>query len=127
MLNVEKNKIPLDLSYLSEMSGDSPEFMVEMIDMFKQQTPLYIADLKQAIVDRDWSKVSSCAHKIKPTFAYIGREDARDHMQVMEHNARDLKNLEELTMKFDEINEFMKVLNQQLDEAKAELEKRIKS
>ncbi|MET3115296.1 HPt (histidine-containing phosphotransfer) domain-containing protein [Pedobacter sp. CG_S7] len=125
MFNVEKNKTPLDLSYLSDMSGDSPEFMVEMIDMFKQQTPLYIADLKQAISDGDWSKVSSCAHKIKPTFAYVGREDARDHMQVMEHDARDLKNLEELIVKFEEINEFMKVLNKQLDEARAELEKRI--
>jgi len=125
MLNLEKNNIPLDLSYLREMSGDSAEFMVEMIDMFKQQTPLYLADLKQAIADQDWPAASRCAHKIKPTFAYVGREDAREHMQVMEHHARDLSNLEKLPAQFEEINDFIQVLNKQLDEAKADLEKRI--
>jgi HPt (histidine-containing phosphotransfer) domain-containing protein len=126
MLNVEKNNIPLDLSYLREMSGDSAEFMVEMIDMFKQQTPIYMADLEQAITDQDWSRVSSCAHKMKPTFSYVGRDDAKDHMQVMEHDARDQKNLELIPVKFAEINEFIQVLNKQLDEAKADLEKSIK-
>ena len=125
MLNLKKNNIPLDLSYLREMSGDSAEFMVEMIDMFKQQTPLYIADLKQAIANQDWPRVSSCAHKIKPTFAYVGREDAREHMQLMELNARDLNNLQDLAGQLEEINDFIQVLNKQLDEAKADLEKRI--
>lgn len=125
MLNEEKNNIPLDLSYLREMSGDSAEFMMEMIDMFKQQTPVYISDLKQAIVEQNWSKVSSCAHKIKPTFAYVGRVDAKDHMQIMEHDARDLKNLAELPAKFEEINDFIQVLYKQLDEAKADLAKRV--
>ena len=126
MLNEEKNNIPLDLSYLRDMSGDSAEFMVEMIDMFKQQTPIYMADLKQAIVDQDWPRVSSCAHKIKPTFSYIGREDAKMHMQVMEDDAREQKNLEQLSLKFTEINDFIEVLNKQLDEAKADLDKSIK-
>lgn len=126
MLNEEKNNIPLDLSYLRDMSGDSAEFMVEMIDMFKQQTPIYMVELKQAIADQDWPRVSSCAHKIKPTFFYIGREDAKEHMQVIEDDARDKKDLDQLTLKFTEINEFIQVLNKQLDEAKADLEKNIK-
>jgi transcription termination factor Rho len=45
MINLEKNNLPLDLSYLKDMSGDSAEFMIEMIDMFKQQTPIYMADM----------------------------------------------------------------------------------
>jgi HPt (histidine-containing phosphotransfer) domain-containing protein len=126
MLNVEKNNVPLDLSYLKEMSGDSAEFMVEMIDMFKQQTPVYIADLQEAIAEKDWSRVSSCAHKIKPTFAYVGRDDAKEHMQLMENYARDLQHLEEIPVKFQEINDFIQVLNKQLDEAKADLERKIK-
>ncbi|WP_432714412.1 Hpt domain-containing protein [Pedobacter sp.] len=125
MLSEEKNNQPLDLSYLREISGDSHEFMMEMIDMFKQQTPIYMADLKQALVNQDWLKVSSCAHKIKPTFAYVGREDAKAHMQVMEHDARDQKDLDGLETKFDQINDFIIVLNKQLDEAKAELQKNI--
>ena len=107
------------------MSGNSIEFMIEMIDMFKQQTPIYINDLSQALEEKNWAKVSSCAHKIKPTFAYVGREDAKDHMQLMEHNARDQKNLETLPAAFEELNSFVTILNTQLDTAKSELEKQL--
>jgi HPt (histidine-containing phosphotransfer) domain-containing protein len=125
MLNLEKNNHPLDLSYLSEMSGDSPEFMIEMIDMFKQQTPIYLDDLKKAIDAQDWSRTASCAHKMKPTFAYVGRDDAKEHMQWIEHHARDQQDLGEIPGKFDEVNEFVNVLYKQLDDAKAVLSERL--
>ncbi|SHF31769.1 Hpt domain-containing protein [Pedobacter caeni] len=125
MIDPIKNNEPLDLSYLRDMSGDSAEFIIEMLDLFKAQTPAYVADLEKAITDKDWARASSCAHKIKPTFAYVGRNDAKDHMQMMERNARELNNVEELPKAFNEINEFVQVLYRQLDEAKAELEKRL--
>jgi len=125
MLDLEKNKLPLDLSYLSEMSGDSPEFMIEMIDMFKQQTPIYLDDLKNAIDAQDWSRAASCAHKMKPTFAYVGRDDAKEHLQWLEDHAREQKDVEEIPVKFQEVNEFAEVLYQQLDDAKTALTKRL--
>ena len=125
MLNREKDNLPLDLSYLREMSGDSAEFMIEMIDMFKQQTPIYIADLKAAIADQDWARVSSCAHKIKPTFSYIGREDAKNHMQLIETAAKEATNTEQIPGKFEEIEEFIESLYKQLDQAKSSLQERL--
>ena len=125
MLDLQKNNEPLDLSYLRDMSWDSAEFIIEMIDMFKVQTPMYIADLGKAIEDRDWPRVSNCAHKIKPTFAYVGRGDAKDHMQMMENNAKELKNVEQLPVAFQEISDFVEVLYAQLDDAKADLEKQL--
>ncbi|PTS97723.1 histidine phosphotransferase, partial [Pedobacter sp. HMWF019] len=108
-----------------DMSGDSAEFMIEMIDMFKQQTPIYMADLEQAVRDEDWTKASGFAHKIKPTFVYVGREDAKDHMQMIEHCARDLKDVNQIPTLFNEVNEFVQLLYKQLDQARAELEKRL--
>lgn len=125
MINSHKNSEPLDLSYLKDMSGDSAEFIIEMIDMFKTQTPLYIADLAQAVSEKNWSKVADYAHKIKPTFAYIGREDAKEHMQMMEHNARELKDVDLLPAAFKEIDDFVQVLYLKLDEARAEESKRL--
>lgn len=125
MINPNKNSEPLDLSYLKDMSGDSAEFIIEMIDMFKTQTPLYIADLAQAVNEQNWSKVADYAHKIKPTFAYIGREDAKEHMQMMEHNARELKDVDMLPAAFKEIDDFVRVLYLKLDEARAEESKRL--
>ncbi|WP_158800568.1 Hpt domain-containing protein [Pedobacter sp. L105] len=125
MINEEKNNSPLDLSYLRDMSGDSAEFMIEMIDMFKLQTPLYVADLEQSILAEDWEKAAGHAHKIKPTLSYVGREDARVHLQHIETNARDKKDLSDMPKALQEFNDFIAILYRQLDEAKADLEKRL--
>jgi HPt (histidine-containing phosphotransfer) domain-containing protein len=125
MIDVEKNNSPLDLSYLSDMSGDSAEFMIEMIDMFKSQTPLYIADLEASIIAQDWEKAAGFAHKIKPTLSYVGREDARGHLQNIENNARQLKDLADMPKAFQEFSDFVTILYRQLDAAKGDLEKRL--
>ncbi|WP_442588297.1 Hpt domain-containing protein [Pedobacter sp. AW31-3R] len=125
MIDLEKNNSPLDLSYLRDMSGDSVEFMIEMIDMFKQQTPLYIADLEQAIQAADWEKAAGFAHKIKPTLSYVGREDARALLQNIENDARESKAVSNIPNAFKELTDFSVILYRQLDEAKAELEKRL--
>jgi len=125
MINVNKNDEPLDLSYLREMSDDNAEFIIEMIDLFKAQTPEYLSELESAVADKNWPLVSTCAHKMKPTFAYVGREDAKLHMQMIEHNARELVNVETLPQACTEVVEFVQVLYKQLDLAKAGLEKRL--
>ena len=125
MIDAEKNNSPLDLSYLRDMSGDSAEFMIEMIDMFKAQTPLYIADLEHAILAEDWEKAAGHAHKIKPTLSYVGREDARGHLQQIETNARDKSDVALIPQAFAELKDFIQILYRQLDEAKAELETRL--
>lgn len=125
MIDEEKNNSPLDLSYLSDMSGDSAEFMIEMIDMFKSQTPLYIADLEASIAAGDWEKAAGYAHKIKPTLSYVGREDARGHLQYIENSARELKDLDTMPAAFQKFSDFAAILYRQLDEAKAELEKKL--
>jgi HPt (histidine-containing phosphotransfer) domain-containing protein len=123
MIDQTKNSQPLDLSYLREMSGGSVEFMIEMLDAFKIQIPLYMADLEKAVLEKDWKSTSHFAHKVKPTFYYVGREDVRDCMQLIEHNARELKDIEVIPGVFKQANEFLAVLIEQIEEAKLILQK----
>lgn len=125
MIDVNKNNEPLDLSYLKEMSGDSAEFIIEMIDLFKSQTPVYIAELQAALKEQDWKKVAGVAHKIKPTFVYVGREDAKASMQLIEDNANSLENLDTLPQACNEISDFTEILYRQIDDARRELEKQL--
>lgn len=125
MIDEEKNNSPLDLSYLRDMSGDSAEFMIEMIDMFKSQTPLYIADLQKAIATENWEQAAGFAHKIKPTLSYVGREDARGHLQLIENSARDQKDLQNMPAALAVFNDFVQILYRQLDEARADLERKL--
>ena len=125
MIDEEKNNSPLDLSYLRDMSGDSAEFMIEMIDMFKLQTPLYIADLEGAINAQEWEKAAGFAHKIKPTLSYVGREDARGLLQQIENSARQMQDVATIPVAFGEFDTFVQILYRQLDEARTDLEKRL--
>lgn len=124
MIDQNKNSQPLDLSYLKDMSGDSAEFMIEMLEAFQKQTPIYLAELEAAIQAKNWKVASECAHKMKPTFYYIGREDARDHMQEIERNTRELKDIEQVPQAFEEVKNFVSILYQQLAQAKQELQNR---
>ncbi|TKC06521.1 Hpt domain-containing protein [Pedobacter polaris] len=125
MIDEKKNNEPLDLTYLSDMSGDSAEFMIEMLDAFQKQTPIYMDDLENAIIAENWKATSEFAHKMKPTFYYVGREDVRDHMQEIERNARELKNIEEIPAAFAEAKSFVTILYRQLDEARALLQQKL--
>lgn len=99
MSELTKNKpldIDIDLSYLRDVSGGSNEFMMEMIEIFLEQTPIYFKQLEQGLKDKNWNTVKEMAHKIKPTLAFMGVETARQDMGDIERKARNLENLEEI-------------------------------
>lgn len=118
MIDADKNNMPLDLSYLREMSGDSTDFMIEMVEAFQKQTPLYMADLEGALLNSDWKGVAEYAHKIKPTFYYVGREDAKNLLQLIETQARSGTDVAQIPALFAEAKAFVERLYVQLDEAK---------
>jgi HPt (histidine-containing phosphotransfer) domain-containing protein len=94
---------PLDLSYLTEMVGHDTEFMIEVLETFVKQTPFYMAELEDALSAKDWSRVADYAHKIKPTFGYVGRADVKDFIQSIEFNSRTSINPEIVIQKIDEL------------------------
>ncbi|MDQ8005848.1 MAG: Hpt domain-containing protein [Pedobacter sp.] len=122
MINPAKSKEDLDLSYLREMSGDSAEFMIEMLDTLVEQIPVYLDDLQRAVDAKEWKAASEFAHKVKPTFYYVGREDIRDYMQVIERNAKEEVDVDSIPSALAEIKTELNVILQQVAKSKAELE-----
>jgi len=90
----------VDLSYLKDVASGSDEFMVDMIDLFLDQTPGYFEQLEQFISEESWTKVADIAHKIKPTLAFMGVDSARESMAEIEQNARNVRNLETISPAF---------------------------
>ena len=123
--NKKTPKIDVDLSYLTDVASGSTEFMIDMIDIFLEQTPDYIIQLGLAIKDKNWPLVANVAHKIKPTLAFMGVISARDDMEEIEENARSLKNLEEIAPKFESLKAICGFLFTQLEELKKELEAKL--
>lgn len=94
----------VDLSYLEDIAGGSNEFIIEMIDMFLEQTPGYCLQIKQAIIGKDWKKVSDLAHKVKPTLAFMGSNAAKETMAGIEMDSRNLVNLDTIGETFDTLH-----------------------
>ena len=122
MINPSKSTADLDLSYLKEMSGDSAEFMIEMLDTLVEQIPVYLEDLQRAVDAKDWKAASEFAHKVKPTFYYVGRADIRDYVQVIEHNAKEELNVAAIPGALAEIKQELNMILMQVAKSKAALE-----
>ncbi|UKT66102.1 Hpt domain-containing protein [Pedobacter mucosus] len=112
---------PLNLSYLKEMVGEDPLFMIEVFDTFLEQTPFYLAELEDALANQNWIKVGNCAHKMKPTFSYIGRNDVKDFMQNLENKARNQVNIETIANDVEKLKELLAQIYNQLETAKTEM------
>ncbi|GGI23461.1 Hpt domain-containing protein [Pedobacter mendelii] len=112
---------PLDLSYLKEMAGHDPEFMIEVFEIFIEQTPFYMAELENALSIKDWKKVADFAHKIKPTFAYIGRGDVKDFVDYIETSSKSEENLDLIPKKVITLQLLLDKIYLQIDGAIKEL------
>lgn len=61
-----------DLSKIIELSHGDEQFVNGMIDIFIQNTPVAIAELRKAIKVKDYHVVAKVAHKIKPSIEGMG-------------------------------------------------------
>ncbi|MDB5014013.1 MAG: histidine phosphotransferase [Daejeonella sp.] len=118
----DSQDLEINLSYLSDIASGSSEFMIEMIDMFLEQTPGYVQEMAEAIDAKNWTLVADIAHKIKPTFAFMGLESAKDSMAEIEGKARNQNNLEEIDAAFKSIQGISKQLFVKLERVKEDLQ-----
>lgn len=114
--------LQIDLSYLNEVAGGSSEFMIEMIDMFLDQTPDYFTQIDQSINEGDWFKVADIAHKIKPTFSFMGVDFAKNEMAEIERKAKNMDVVEEIRPAFNQLKSLSVVLYRKLEEEKLKLQ-----
>lgn len=115
------NNFEVDLSYLNDIADGNAEFIIDMIDIFIEQTPVYFEQLATAIKEKDWTATAAVAHKIKPTLAFIGVEAARQRMAEIERKARDLDHPEEIEEQFNYLNNVFDGLYDDLRKIRTEL------
>jgi HPt (histidine-containing phosphotransfer) domain-containing protein len=62
----------IDWEQLHQVSEDDPEFELELLSMLAEDVKIHIADLRQAVVDRDLAAIGHEAHYIKGASANVG-------------------------------------------------------
>jgi HPt (histidine-containing phosphotransfer) domain-containing protein len=64
--------IDIDWEQLHQVSEDDPEFELELLTMLAADVKIHIADLRQAVIDRDIIEITNEAHYIKGSSANLG-------------------------------------------------------
>jgi HPt (histidine-containing phosphotransfer) domain-containing protein len=85
-----------DLNYLKKLSNGSNAFVCRMISLFLEQTPMALNELEKYSVIHDWVSLKAVAHKMKPSFSFMGIKGLEEEVLQMEEYCITGKNLDQL-------------------------------
>lgn len=107
----------IDLTYLKQLSNGSKEFINEMITVFIEQTPIEISNLEKYLEAKDWKSLRAIAHKMKPSFSFMGIKEVDSLVKLIEEYASNETNLDQLP---DMIAKAKNICNEAIKELKIE-------
>ena len=84
----------IDLTYLKQLSNGSNKFIDEMITVFMEQTPIEISNLEKYLLSKEWKSLRSTAHKMKPSFSFMGIKELENDIKLIEEYAANETNLD---------------------------------
>lgn len=61
---------------LADMANSEVVLVVELMDLFLEQTPELMMELKEAVTRGDWHAIQTVSHTLKPTFKYLEMDQA---------------------------------------------------
>jgi CheY-like chemotaxis protein len=74
----------INLSYLKRISEGNEAFVIEMIEMFLNKTPVALDQINDCFQKQNWEEMRKIVHRIKPSFAYIGMQDLQKTLGKIE-------------------------------------------
>ena len=75
----------INLTYLKQISGDNQSFYIEMIETFLSLTPEALEKMNECIHKQNWEELKNIAHRIKPSYAYLGLKDVQTTLTKIEN------------------------------------------
>ncbi len=98
-----------DLVKLYEMSRGDDQFVLKMVKLFIEQTPIAILELKRAFYNKDLLGIGKIAHRIKPSIEIMGMDNglkliAEIQLQLLESKL-DINTTEGLVLELEQMIE----------------------
>jgi HPt (histidine-containing phosphotransfer) domain-containing protein len=88
------------LAKINEMADGDQEFIQSIIQVFLDEVPLDLKELKQAVDSGDFEQIYKLSHKIKPNVDLLGMESTRVLALEMEQMGRNNSDLEGIRERF---------------------------
>jgi HPt (histidine-containing phosphotransfer) domain-containing protein len=74
-----------DLTELETLSNGDTAFILKMLSTFSISVPPYIQKMKDAMAAKNFSELANIAHRLKPSFHYLGRPDLNQLLNKVEN------------------------------------------
>lgn len=113
-------KPPYDLSYLMEMGEQ--EFIAEVIGMFLENTPAMLSDIRNELIQENWTEVYAMAHRLKSSVGILKIDQMFDELALVEEKSRDKEQVEQVVPLVERLEHHFSLLRPMLE---AERDKRI--
>lgn len=99
-----KDEADLFLENLEEMTGGDRDLILEMLNLFLEQTPDLMNRISDHFEKGEFDLVKSTSHTLKPTFTYVGMESATELAnRIEEMSAKEEIPKDALGKKIDEL------------------------
>ena len=108
--------IHYNLAKVYAISDDDKDFVLQIVNLFVEEVPSDVQQIKVGINVKDYSHAYGYAHKIKPTLDLLGMEAAYEEILQIEQWTKDQG-------KKKEIKEIFKSMSGRIDLALVEIKK----
>ena len=105
MTQVPKKETYIDMSYLEEISIGDSSFILDIANLFINQTQADLEKVGNSMDLKKWNEMALAVHKVKPTFKLLGIKSAENKLEKLQHYAKQIINLEELPLLLKEVND----------------------
>lgn len=105
-----------NLTKVHAISDNDVDFAKQIIELFLEEVPVEVKNIKKGLKEKDHQRVYQAAHKIKPTLDLLGMDMAYEDVIAIEKWGR-------AEGKKKEIKEVVKSLRHRIDETLKELKK----
>jgi PAS domain S-box-containing protein len=87
----------VDLTFIKTQTRNKPELIIQMIEIYLEQTPPLILKLKESLCSKDWDLMATVIHKLLPSFYIVGiHNDFHTMAQNIQKYATKKEHLDEL-------------------------------
>ncbi|HRH65079.1 MAG TPA: response regulator [Bacteroidia bacterium] len=107
----------INLTYLKQIAEGNDSFIIEMLEMFLNKTPEALENLDASFRQSNWEELKQIAHRIKPSFGYIGLSGTQKLLAEIERLSEDHINPERIGELVGEVRQVSKSVFVQLQTA----------
>lgn len=97
----------VNLDYLMHITKSDPKLILEIIELYLEQTPELIKSMKESFKDKDWHILGGTAHKMIPSFSIMGINKSFENMaralQALAETQQETGHMLDLVVHLEEI------------------------